>query len=116
MFNGVGYTGVLGYALVIEIDLALCIQSNIFKQSITADGIVDIWLRLLIQVDYLCVAAAFEVEYSVVIPAVLIITNQQSLWICGQSGLSSAGQAKEDSGIFTIHISICGTVHCGNAL
>ena len=36
MVDRIRYTGILGYAVICEIDLALCIQSNVFKQSITA--------------------------------------------------------------------------------
>ena len=81
MVDRVRYTGVLGYALVSEINLALCIQGNVLKKSIALDRIVDIWLRFLVQVDNLCIAAALEVEHAVVIPAVLVITDQKTLWI-----------------------------------
>ena len=30
------YTGILGYALISEIDLAFCIQSNVLKKSISS--------------------------------------------------------------------------------
>ena len=53
MIDRVGYTGVLGYALISEIDLAVLIQGNVLKQCITSDSVVDIWLRLFIQVDNL---------------------------------------------------------------
>ena len=75
MIDRVGYTGVLGYALISEIDLAVLIQGNVLKQSVSLDCIVDIWLRILIQVDNLSVASAFKVEYAIVIPAVLIINT-----------------------------------------
>ena len=63
----VGYAGVLGNALVGEVDLA-----------------VDVGLVLLGEVDYLGVAAALEVEDTVIVPAVLVITDQAALGICGE--------------------------------
>ena len=44
---GVGHTGVLGDALVCEVDVALSIQSNVLQQSVALDGVVDIGLRSL---------------------------------------------------------------------
>ena len=116
MVDWVGNTGVLGYALISEIDLSFFIQSNVLKQSVSLDCIVDIWLRILIQVDNLSVASAFKVEYAIVIPAVLIITDQQTLRICRQSGLTCTGQTEEDCGVLTVHICICGAVHGSDAL
>ena len=116
MIDRVGYTGVLGYALIREINLAFCIQSNVLKQSVAFDRIVDVGFGLLVQVDNLSVAAAFEVEYAIVIPAVLIITDQQTLRICRQSGLTCTGQTEEDCGVLTVHICICGAVHGSDAL
>ena len=69
MVDWVGNTGVLGYALIREIDLAFCIQSNVLKQSVAFDRIVDVGFGILVQVDNLSVASTFEVEYAVVIPA-----------------------------------------------
>ena len=56
-------------------------------------------LRLLacpffVKVDNFSVASAFEVEYAVVIPAMLVITDQKTLRIGRQSGLSGTGQAR----------------------
>ena len=60
MIDRVGYTGVLGYALIREINLAFCIQSNVLKQSVAFDRIVDVGFGLLVQVDNLSVAAALS--------------------------------------------------------
>ena len=78
--------------------------------------VVDVGLGILVQVDNLSVASAFKVEYAIVIPAVLIITDQQTLRICRQSGLTCTGQTEEDCGVLTVHICICGAVHGSDAL
>ena len=54
------------------------VQSNVLKQSVTFDCIVDIRFGFFVQVDNFCIASAFEVEYAVVIPAVLVITDQKT--------------------------------------
>jgi hypothetical protein len=64
----IGDTGVLCDTLVCEVDLAVLVNSNVLKQSVALDGVVDVGLGLFVQVDNLCVAAALEVEDTVVIP------------------------------------------------
>ena len=116
MVDRIRYTGVFGYALICEIDLSVCVERYVLKKSVTFDRIVDIRFRILVQVDNLCVASTFEVEYTVVIPAVLVITDQKTLRVCGKSSLTGTGKTKEDSGIFAVHISVCGAVHGSDAL
>src|SRR5699024_2709616 len=88
----------------------------VFKQSVSLDCIVDVRLGLFVQVDNFCVASAFEVEYSVVIPAVLVITDQKTFRVCGQSCFTCSGKAEEDCCVFTVHIGVCGAVHGSDAL
>ena len=102
MIDRVRYTGVLGYALVCEIDLAVCIQSNVLKKCVTFDCIVDIRLGILVKVDNLGIASTLEVEYAVVIPAVLVITDQKTLRVCGKCCLTCTGKTEEDSGILAV--------------
>ena len=75
MVDGIGYTSVLRHALIREINLSVLIQSYVLEKSVSLNGIVNIRLGILVQVDNLCIAAALEVEDSVVIPAVLVITD-----------------------------------------
>ena len=84
MVDRVGNTCVLCYALVSEVDLALSIKCYVLKKSVSLDRIVDVRLRLFVKVDNLSVASTLEVEYSVVIPAMLVITDQKTLRICGK--------------------------------
>ena len=112
----VRYTGILCNALISEINLAFCIQSYILQQSVFLDCIVDIRLRVLIQVDNLCIAAALEVEYAVVVPAVLVVADQKTLRVCGKGGLTSSGKSEEDSGVLSFHICVCRAVHGSDAL
>ena len=78
MLDRVGNTCVLCYCLISKINFTLCINSYVLKKSISSDRIVDIRLRLFAEVDNFCVAAALEVEDTVVIPAVLVITYKDA--------------------------------------
>ena len=114
--DGVGHTGVLGDGLVSEVDLALAVNGNVLQQSVALDGVVDIRLRVLIQVDDLGVAAALEVEDAVVVPAVLVIADEQTLGVGGQGGLAGAGQTEEDGSVLALLIGVGRAVHGSNAL
>ena len=80
--DGVGNTGVLGDGAVSEVALAVFVNSDVLQQSVAADSVVDIGFGILIEVDNLSVAAAFEVEHTVVIPAVFVITDEETFRIC----------------------------------
>ena len=86
----VGYTGIFGYALVCEIDLAVCIYGDVLKEGVTADGVVDVRFVLLGEVDDLGVAAAFVVEYSVIVPAVLVVTDKTAFGVCRKGCLAGS--------------------------
>ena len=112
----VRYTCILGHALIVEVDLAVLIQCYVLKQGVALDRVVDIRLRFFIQVDDLRIAATFEVEDAVVIPAVLVITDEETLRVCGKRCLACSGKTEEDRGIFAVHICISGAVHGSDAL
>ena len=116
MIDRIRYTGILGNALICEINLTSFIYGYVLKKSISLDCVVDIRLRILVKVDNLSVASTFEVEYAVVIPTMLVITNQETLRICGKCCLTCSGKTKEDCGVLTVLICICGAVHRSNTL
>src|SRR5690606_25524996 len=110
----VGHPGVLGAGGVVEVDLAIGVDGDILQQGIAADGVVDIRLVFLAEVDGLGVAAALEVENAVVIPAVLVVTDQLALGVGGEGGLAGAGEAEEDRHL-TVLADVGGAVHGGVA-
>ena len=81
MFDRIGYTCVFSYALISEIDLTVLVYGDVFQESVSLDGVIDIGFGFLVKVDYLGVAATLEVEDSVVVPAVLVIADEESLGI-----------------------------------
>ena len=82
MVDRIRYTGVLGDTLVAEIYLAVLVYGNVLQKSVPLDCIVDVGLGLFAQVDDLCVAAAFEVEDAVIVPAMLVVTYERTFGIC----------------------------------
>ena len=91
MIDGVGNTGVLCNALVSEVAYTVGIDCYVLKKGVAADRVVDVRLGILIEVDDLCIAAAFEVEDAVIVPAVLVVADQQALGVGGEGGLAGAG-------------------------
>ena len=102
VIDWIRYTSILCYALICKINLSVFVKCYVLKESVSADRIVDVRLRLFVQVDNFCVAAAFEVEYTIVIPAVLVITDKETFWICGKCSFTCSGKSEEDSCVLTI--------------
>ena len=109
-------TSVLCYALVSEVDLAVLVHSNVLKESVACDGTVDVWLRLLVEVDNLGVAATLEVEHTLVVPSVLVVADELTLRIGRESSLTSTRKTEEDSCVLTVHVGVCRAVHRSDAL
>ena len=114
VIDGVGDPGVFGFAAVIKIHTAVRADNHVFQQRIATDGVVDVRLGFLGELDGLGVAAPFEVEYAVVVPAVLVIADQLTLGIGGEGGLAGTGQAEED-GHVTVLTHVGRAVHGGDA-
>ena len=89
-----------------EVNMSLCVQRNVLKKRVSLDCIVDVRLRLFVKVDNLRVASTLKVEYSVVILAVLVVSDEKSLRICGQRCLACSGKSEEDSCVLAVHICI----------
>ncbi len=73
----------------------LRIHDDVFEHCAEADGVPDLRLFLLREIDALGVASALEVEHAAIAPAVFIITDQLALGIGRKRGLPGAGQAEE---------------------
>ena len=67
---------VLGSRLVVEVNLAVGSNSYVFEEGVALDSTVDVRFVLLREADNLGVAATFEVEYTVVVPTVFVVTDE----------------------------------------
>ena len=82
MVDRIRYTSILGNSLICEVNLTILSYSYVLEKSVTCDSAVDVWLRLLVEVDNLSVATTFEDEHTLVVPSVLIVTDQLTLRVC----------------------------------
>ena len=105
------HTSVLCYALVGEVDLAVSSYSNVLEKSVTLDSVVDIGLALLVEVDNLGVAATLEVEHTIVIPSVLVVTDEQTLRVGRKSCLTCTRETEEDSCVLAVLVAVGRAVH-----
>ncbi len=116
MVDRVADAGIFGDALVGEIDLAVGVHGHVLQQRIAADGVVDVRFALLVEVDHLGVAAALQVEDAFVVPAVLVVADQQAFGVGAQRGLACAGETEENGRILAVHIGVGRAVHRRNSL
>jgi hypothetical protein len=72
------------------------INHHIFNHRTEPDRVPNERLPFLRQLDALGVAAAFEIEHTVIAPAVLVVADQPAVWIGGERGLARAAQSEED--------------------
>ena len=82
MVDWIRNTSVLSHALIVEVDLTILRYSYVLKKCVALDSTVDVWLVLLRKTDYLSLATTLEVEHTIVIPSVLVVTDKAALWIC----------------------------------
>lgn len=100
VLNWVGATGVLGEGDIIVVDeTGLWVEDNILKDGTELDGVVNIWLLLGRETNALGVAASLNVEHTGIGPAVLVITDELSVLVGREGGLSSSGKSEENGDI-----------------
>ena len=75
MIDWIRNASVLGNALIVEVNLSVLVNGYVLQKGIPADCVVDIRLGFLVKLNHLGVAAAFEVEHALVVPAVLVVTD-----------------------------------------
>ena len=114
--DGVGHAGVLGHRLVGEVDFALVVYGNVLQESVATDGVIDVGFGFLVEVDNLGIAAALIVEDAVVVPAVFVVADKQTLGVGGKGGFAGSGQTEEDGGVLAVHVGVGRAVHGSHAL
>ena len=82
VINRIRNTCIFSYALICKINLTVGSDSNIFKQSVTFDGVINIRFAFFIKIDNFCIASAFIVEHAFIVPTVFIVSDQQTFRIC----------------------------------
>ena len=108
VFDGVGTTCVLGYADVIIVrEAGNRIVDDVFKDAAETDGVVNFWFLLCGKVDALGIATTLDVEYTSVRPDMLVITDEETIWVGRQGGLSGSRKAEKE-GYITLVLSYIG--------
>ena len=81
---------------------SLRVVDDVFQYRAEFNGGVDFRFFFDGQIDAFCVAAAFDVEDTVVRPAMLVVSDQLATLIGGQGCLAGAREAKEQRHIFIV--------------
>lgn len=100
VLDGVGAAGVFGESVIIVVDgTGVGVEDDVLEDGTVADGAIDIGLLLSGEANALGVAATFNVEDTVVAPAVLIVTDQGTVGVGRQCGLAGARQTEEEGDV-----------------
>lgn len=95
--DGVCAAGVLGEGGVIVVDdTSDGVEDDVLEDGAELDRVVNIGLLLGGEANALGVATALDVEDTSVTPAVLVVTDQGTLGVGGESGLAGSGETEED--------------------
>lgn len=95
--DGVRASGVLGEGSILVVDLSgKRVEDNVLKDGAELDGVENIGLLLLGETEALGVAATLDVEDTSVGPAVLVITDQESVGVSGEGSLTGTGETEEE--------------------
>ena len=81
MIDRIRNTSVFCSGRVAEIDFSGFINDDVFQESISADGVVNIRFAFFIQIDDFGVAPALVIENAFIIPAVFVVADQQAFWV-----------------------------------
>ena len=74
-----------------EPTVLVVVQGDVLQYGILANRLVYVRLRLLAQVYSLGVAPPLEVEDAVLVPPMLVVTNQRAVRVGGEGRLDSGG-------------------------
>src|SRR4051812_34483837 len=96
MLDGVGSTGVFRDPRIVEIHLAsFLIQHDVLQDGPEPKRLINLRLPDVAEMNGLRVTSAFNVEHSVVRPAMLVITDQPPFRISGERRFACARKAEE---------------------
>src|SRR5699024_422683 len=116
IMNRVRAAHILGISGIAVVGFAVAVQYHIFKDGSGHLGSgIDQRLTIFGKINCFSVAPAFDIEYAVFAPAVLIIADENTILIGGKGCFSGSRESKKDSGI-AVPAHIRGAVHSHNAL
>ena len=95
----VGDAGVLGLGVAVEVDDTVVVGHHVLEQGVALDCAEDLRLILGREIDALGVAPSLEVEDAVVVPAVLVVTDELAGGVGRKGGLAGSGEAEEQADV-----------------
>ena len=115
--DGIGNARVLGERAVGVVGRAFVgIDDDVLDERAEAYRAVDLGLVLFAEVYALSIAAALDIEYAVVRPAVLVVADEPALGVGGERRFARAGKTEEQRGIAAaVERHIGGAVHAQHA-
>src|SRR5687768_3748099 len=96
----IGYPGVFCDRGIFKIDL-VCARKEccILYQSASTDRIEYLGFFFFCKMYRFRITTPFEIEDVVICPGMFIITDQLTIWICAECGLTGSAQTEEDGRI-----------------
>ena len=104
-------TRVLRSRRITKLALALFVHDHVFKQCVTTNGVINVGFMHRIQIDHLCIATAFVIEDTFIVPTVFVVTDQEALRVSRQRRLTRTGQTEEDRRVGLILVRVSRAVH-----
>jgi hypothetical protein len=105
VLDGVSTTGVLSKSDIVVVDLTgLRVEDNVLKDRSEADGVVNVGLLLGGETNALGVTSSLDVEDTGVGPAVLVVSDQGTVGVGREGGLSGSRQSEEESNISVLSL------------
>lgn len=103
----VACTGVFSDGNVIVVDDALLQvgEFHVLKKCTESDRIEDLGFLFLRKIDCFRVATTFNVEHTVIAPAMFIVTEELSIRVSGQGSFTCAGQTEEQRDVAVLAFS-----------
>src|SRR5207244_3279082 len=96
-------TRVLGLRVVVEVENPALVDDDVLQHGAEAvHGVPDLRLGFGGEPDRLRVAAALEVEDTLVAPAVLVVPDQEARRLRGERRLAGAGEAEENRDVLAV--------------
>lgn len=115
--DGVRAARVFRDAAIVVIDFAReRVEHHVLQHGTKLDGVVNLGLLLGGKPNALGVAPTFDVEHTVVGPAVLVVADELAVRVCGKRGFARAAEPKEQRHVVAVDALVGGRVQGENVV
>jgi hypothetical protein len=107
----VGATSVLGDANIVVVGRAIRrAVDDVLQNGTEPDSVEDFGLLFRGKIDAFGVTPSFDVEDTSVGPDVFVVTDKETVRVCGEGCLSGARETKEECDVTLLHANVSGGV------